>query len=74
MSTANLAQYGVGQGDLRQLFGQALTAIGEANPQVVVVDCQTAMPTAAVTFAKALPARFIDLGIAEQTFYRWKQR
>ena len=66
MSTANLAQYGVGQGDIRQLFGQALTAIGQANPQVVVVDCQTAMPTAAVTFAKALPARFIDLGIAEQ--------
>jgi transketolase len=66
MSTANLAQYGVGQGDIRQLFGQALTAIGRANPHVVVVDCQTALPTAAVTFAKALPARFIDLGIAEQ--------
>lgn len=66
MSGANLAQYGVGQGDIRQLFGQALNAIGQANPQVVVVDCQTAMPTAAVTFAKALPARFIDLGIAEQ--------
>jgi transketolase len=66
MSTANLAQYGVGQGDIRQLFGEALTAIGQANPKVVVLDCQTAMPTAAVTFAKALPERFIDLAIAEQ--------
>ncbi len=30
------------------------------------LDCQTAMPTAAVAFAKAFPERFIDLGIAEQ--------
>jgi transketolase len=67
MSTATLAQYGVGgDGDIRQLFGQALAAIGTANPNVIVVDCQTAMPTAAVTFAKALPERFIDLAIAEQ--------
>jgi transketolase len=66
MSTANLAMYGVEQGDIRQLFGEALVAIGRANPNVVVLDCQTAMPTAAVTFARAFPDRFIDLGIAEQ--------
>ena len=66
MSTANLAMYGVAQGNIRQLFGEALVAVGQANPTVVVLDCQTAMPTAAVTFAKALPERFIDLGIAEQ--------
>ena len=66
MSTVNLAQYGVSQGNIRQLFGEALVALGEANPDVVVLDCQTAMPTAAVAFAKAFPDRFIDLGIAEQ--------
>jgi len=66
MSTANLAQYGVAQGNIRQLFGEALVAAGHANPQVVVLDCQTAMPTAAVAFARAFPDRFIDLGIAEQ--------
>ena len=66
MSTANLAQYGVSQGNIRQLFGGALVALGQANPDVVVLDCQTAMPTAAVAFAKAFPDRFIDLGIAEQ--------
>ncbi|MCX5734207.1 MAG: transketolase family protein [candidate division NC10 bacterium] len=66
MSAVNLAMYGVAQGDIRQLFGEALVAVGQANPDVVVLDCQTAMPTAAVSFARAFPERFIDLGIAEQ--------
>ncbi len=66
MSTADLAMYGVAQGNIRQLFGEALVAVGQANPNVVVLDCQTAMPTAAVSFARAFPERFIDLGIAEQ--------
>lgn len=66
MSGTDLAMYGVARGDIRQLFGEALVAVGEHNPDVVVVDCQTAMPTAAVAFARAFPDRFIDLGIAEQ--------
>jgi len=66
MNTAALTQYGVARGNIRQLFGEALVALGRANPDVVVVDCQTAMPTAAVAFAQAFPDRFIDLGIAEQ--------
>jgi transketolase len=66
MTTANLAMYGVSEGNIRQLFGEALVALGRTNPNVVVLDCQTAMPTAAVTFARAFPERFIDLGIAEQ--------
>jgi len=66
MSNANLAQYGVSHGNIRQLFGEVLVALGHANPDIVVLDCQTAMPTAAVSFAKAFPDRFIDLGIAEQ--------
>jgi transketolase len=66
MSTANLAMYGVAEGNIRALFGDALVAVGQTNPNLVVLDCQTAMPTAAVAFAKAFPERFIDLGIAEQ--------
>jgi transketolase len=66
MSTANLAMYGVAEGNIRALFGNALVALGQTNPKVIVLDCQTAMPTAAVAFAKAFPERFIDLGIAEQ--------
>lgn len=66
MSTANLAQYDIAQGNIRQLFGEILVDVGRKDPNVVVVDCQTAMPTAAGLFAKALPERFIDLGIAEQ--------
>ena len=66
MSTADLAMYGVAQGNIRQLFGEALVAAGQANPNVIILDCQTAMPTAAVSFARAFPERFIDLGIAEQ--------
>jgi transketolase len=66
MSTANLAMYGVAEGNIRALFGNALVALGQTNPNVIVLDCQTAMPTAAVAFAKAFPERFIDLGIAEQ--------
>jgi len=70
MSTANLAQYGVSQGNVRQLFGEALVALGQANPDVVVLDCQTAMPTAAVAFAKAFPDRFM---VGTDTFVpeRW---
>jgi transketolase len=66
MSTANLAMYGVAEGNIRALFGNALVALGQTNPNVIVLDCQTAMPTAAVAFAKVFPERFIDLGIAEQ--------
>jgi transketolase len=66
MTSADLAQYGVGQGDIRRRFGETLAALGTANPDIVVLDCQTAMPTAAVAFAAACPDRFIDLAIAEQ--------
>jgi transketolase len=66
MSQAQASQYGIGTGNIRQVFGETLAAIGRENPRVVVIDCQTAMPTAASVFASACPDRFIDLGIAEQ--------
>lgn len=58
--------YDVAQGNIRQVFGDTLVAIGRQNPNLLVLDCQTALPTAASTFARAFPERFIDLGIAEQ--------
>lgn len=66
MSRTDSGYYGVAEGDIRALFGQALTAAGAAHPALVVLDCQTAFPTAAIAFARAYPERFIDLGIAEQ--------
>jgi len=52
--------------DIRQAFARALTEIGQENPRVVVVDCQTAVPTMALAFARALPEQFLDLAVAEQ--------
>jgi transketolase len=66
MTTASAAQYGISAGNIRALFGETLVNIGRQDPRVVVLDCQTAMPTSASTFARAFPDRFIDLGIAEQ--------
>lgn len=66
MTGAHASQYDIAAGNIRQLFGETLAAIGAENPRLVVVDCQTAMPTAAAVFAGAHPDRFIDLGIAEQ--------
>ena len=56
----------LGAGDIRQVFGEVLVEVGRRDRRVVVVDCQTAVPTMAVAFARALPDRFIDLAVAEQ--------
>lgn len=66
MSEPSASQYGIGTGNIRQAFGETLVMIGRQNPDLVVVDCQTAMPTGASVFARSFPDRFIDLGIAEQ--------
>jgi len=52
--------------DIRRVFGQTLKELGERDRRVIVLDCQTAVPTMAVTFARAFPDRFIDLAVAEQ--------
>ena len=58
--------YGVSTRGMRQAFGEELVRIGEENERLVVVDCETAIPTFASTFAHAFPDRFIQLGVAEQ--------
>jgi transketolase len=56
----------LGAEDIRRIFGQALVEIGRHNPRAVVLDCQTAIPTMAVAFAREFPERFLDFGVAEQ--------
>jgi transketolase len=50
----------------RDGFGAALEALGEANPNVVVVDGEVADSTRTAKFAKAFPNRFFECYIAEQ--------
>jgi transketolase len=56
----------LGAEDIRRIFGQTLVEIGRQNPRAVVLDCQTAIPTMAVAFAREFPERFLDFGVAEQ--------
>jgi len=56
----------LGSEDIRRIFGQTLVEIGRREPRAVVLDCQTAIPTMAVAFAREFPRRFLDFGVAEQ--------
>jgi len=50
----------------RDGFGAALEALGDANPDVVVVDGEVADSTRTAAFKKAFPNRFFECYIAEQ--------
>ncbi len=50
----------------RRAYGDALKAIGEAMPQVVVLDGEVNNSTYAETFAEAFPDRYFEMFIAEQ--------
>ncbi len=47
-------------------FGQALVELGETNPDVVALTGDLVDSTRVGPFAKAFPARFFDMGVAEQ--------
>lgn len=49
----------------RESFGEAITALAETNPNVVVLDADLAEATKTGIFKKKYPERFIDCGIAE---------
>ena len=49
----------------RDSFGEAVTALGEINPDVIVLDSDLAEATKTITFKNKFPERFIDCGIAE---------
>jgi transketolase len=50
----------------REAYGQALAALGQENPQVVVLDADLSQSTKTINFAKEFPQRFFNVGIAEQ--------
>src|SRR5436190_163558 len=49
----------------REAFGLALAALGEKNPDIVVVDGDVHNSTRTEHFAKKFPDRFFNVGIAE---------
>jgi len=50
----------------REAYGAFLEAYGEENKQLVVLDADLSKSTMTNSFAKKYPARFFDMGIAEQ--------
>jgi transketolase len=50
----------------RKAYGDALQALGAANPQVVAMDGEVSNSTYAEEFAKAFPDRYFEMFIAEQ--------
>jgi len=50
----------------REAYGKALVALGEENPDVVVLDADLAKSTKTIDFKKRFPERFFDFGVAEQ--------
>ncbi len=49
----------------RESFGEAVTALAETDPRIVVLDADLAEATKTGIFKKKYPERFIDCGIAE---------
>ena len=62
-----LPRYNVGDAlATRKAYGEALRALGAANPDVLVVDAEVSNSTHAEDFGKAFPERFFEQYIAEQ--------
>lgn len=49
----------------RESFGEAVAALADVNPNIVVLDADLAEATKTVIFKKKHPEKFIDCGIAE---------
>jgi transketolase len=64
---ADLPHYDVGDPvATRKAYGDALVAIGTADPRVVVLDAEVSNSTHADEFKEAFPDRFFEMFIAEQ--------
>ena len=50
----------------REVFGRVVSAMADTDDRIVVVDGDVASSTKADIFEKAHPARFLEMGIAEQ--------
>ncbi|MEP7159133.1 MAG: transketolase [Chloroflexota bacterium] len=63
----DLPRYELGQKvATRKAYGDALLALGRANPKVVVLDGEVGNSTYTETFGKEIPERFFQMYIAEQ--------
>jgi transketolase len=51
---------------MREVFGETLAAIADADPRVYVLDGDVGSSTRADIFEKAHPDRYLQMGIAEQ--------
>jgi transketolase len=49
----------------RKAFGEALAALGEAYPRLLVLDADVGTSTMSSIFQKKYPDRFLQMGIAE---------
>ncbi len=66
-ATLDLPRYEMGQKvATRKAYGDALAALGAANPKIVVLDGEVGNSTYTETFAKQQPERFFQMYIAEQ--------
>ena len=66
-TTADLPRYDVGDSvATRKAYGDALVAIGAADPRVVVLDAEVSNSTHADEFKHTFPDRFFEMFIAEQ--------
>ena len=65
---ADLPHYDVGSDPVatRKAYGDALVAIGTADPRVVVLDAEVSNSTHADEFKAAFPDRYFEMFIAEQ--------
>ncbi len=62
-----LPTYAVGGKEaVRKAYGDALVALGKADPDVVVLDAEVSNSTHADEFKKAFPQRFFEMFISEQ--------
>ncbi len=52
---------------MRKAYGEALVALGAANPNVVVLSADVANSDFSYMFGEAYPDRFYNVGIAEQS-------
>lgn len=55
--------------EMRDAFGETLVELGQAYPQMVVLDADLHTSSKALYFKKAYPDRFIQVGIAEQNLF-----
>jgi len=67
VAPAGLPHYDVGDAvATRKAYGDALVAIGTADPRVVVLDAEVSNSTHADEFKEAFPERYFEMFIAEQ--------